>query len=113
MMREDKLSNISNNVTRRNSWPHESLPRRVALPQDSSFEDICGKNIAIDTDDLVLANENMSLVIGTYGNRGKEAPPTGKNTGPSRDRYHDSWPEYLVLVEILLAKKSHAQLRAE
>ncbi len=57
---------------------------------DSSFEDICGKNIAIDTDDLVLANENMSLVIGTYGNRGKEAPTDWKNT----------WPDETVITSV-------------
>lgn len=80
-------------------------PEEWPYRMDSSFEDICGKNIAIDTDDLVLANENMSLVIGTYGNRGKEAPTDWKKHLARRDRYHVSWPEYLVLVEILLAKK--------
>ena len=73
-----KLSNISNNVTRRNSWASSLYPEEWPYRMDSSFEDICGKNIAIDTDDLVLANENMSLVIGTYGNRGKEAPTDWK-----------------------------------
>lgn len=80
-------------------------PEEWPYRMDSSFEDICGKNIAIDTDDLVLANENMSLVVGTYGNRGKEAPTDWKKHLARRDRYHVSWPEYLVLVEILLAKK--------
>ena len=80
-------------------------PEEWPYRMDSSFEDICGKNIAIDTDDLVLANENMSLVIGTYGNRGKAAPTDWKKHLARRDRYHVSWPEYLVLVEILLAKK--------
>lgn len=77
-------------------WPYRA---------DASLEDICGRNIAIDTDDLVLANENMALVVGTYGNRGKEAPTDWKKHLARRDRYHVSWPEYLVLVEILLAKK--------
>ncbi|MEI3422102.1 MAG: hypothetical protein V8R91_14235 [Butyricimonas faecihominis] len=65
-------------------------PEEWPYRMDSSFEDICGKNIAIDTDDLVLANENMSLVIGTYGNRGKELPPTGKNT----------WPDETVITSV-------------
>lgn len=80
-------------------------PEEWSYRMDSSYEDICGKNIAIDTDDLVLANETMSLVVGTYGNRGKEAPTDWKKHLARRDRYHVSWPEYLVLVEILLAKK--------
>lgn len=80
-------------------------PEEWPYRMDTSFEDICGKNIAIDTDDLVLANENMSIVIGTYGKRGKEAPTDWKKHLARRDRYHVSWPEYLVLVEILLAKK--------
>lgn len=85
-------------------------PEEWPYRMDSSYEDICGKNIAIDTDDLVLANENMSLVIGTYGNRGKEAPTDWKKHLARRDRYHVSWPEYLVLVEILLAKKTHRSI---
>ena len=80
-------------------------PEEWPYRMDSSYEDVCGKNIAIDTDDLVLANETMSLVVGTYGNRGKEAPTDWKKHLARRDRYHVSWPEYLVLVEILLAKK--------
>ena len=80
-------------------------PEEWPYRMDSSYEDICGKNIAIDTDDLVLANENMSLVIGTYGNRGKESPTDWKKHLARRDRYHVSWPEYLVIIEILLAKK--------
>lgn len=47
----------------------------------------------------------MSLVIGTYGNRGKESPTDWKKHLARRDRYHVSWPEYLVIIEILLAKK--------
>lgn len=79
----------------------EEWPYRMA----SSYPDICGKNIAIDTDDLVLTNENMSVVIGTYGKRGEEAPTDWTEHLGRRDRYHISWPEYLVLLEILLAKK--------
>ena len=72
---------------------------------DSSYEDVCGRNIAIDTDDLVLANQNMSVVFGTYGRRGKGSPTDWKEHLARRDRYHVSWPEYLVLLEIVLAKK--------
>ena len=77
-------------------WPYR---------MDSSYEDVCGRNIAIDTDDLVLANQNMSVVFGTYGRRGKGSPTDWKEHLARRDRYHVSWPEYLVLLEIVLAKK--------
>ena len=77
-------------------WPYR---------MDSSYEAICGPNIAIDTDDLVLANECMSVVFGTYGRRGLGSATDWQKHLMRRDRYHVSWPEYLVLVEILLAKK--------
>lgn len=84
---------------------YESLPRRMALPYGFKLRRYLWEKHHIDTDDLVLANENMSL-IGTYGNRGKEAPTDWKKHLARRDRYHVSWPEYLVLVEILLAKNT-------
>lgn len=80
-------------------------PEEWPYRMESSFTDICGKNIAIDTDDLVLANENIAVVFGTYGKRGPDAPTDWIQHLGRRDRYHVSWPEYLVLVEILLAKK--------
>ncbi len=80
-------------------------PEEWPYRMDSSFKEVCGKNIAIDTDDLVLTNENMSVVFGTYGKRGNEAPTDWQEHLGRRDRYHVSWPEYLVLLEILLAKK--------
>lgn len=73
---------------------------------EDSYEDICGKNIAIDTDDLVLVNPVMSVVVGTYGNRGGEGDGVDwKKHLERRCAYHVSWPEYLVILEIVLAKK--------
>ncbi|WP_251622920.1 hypothetical protein [Odoribacter lunatus] len=80
-------------------------PEEWPYRMESAFEEVCGKNIAIDTDDLVLANENVAVVFGTYGKRGGEAPTDWVQHLGRRDRYHVSWPEYLVLLEILLAKK--------
>lgn len=77
-------------------WPYR---------MDTSYDAICGPNIAIDTDDLVLANENMCVVFGTYGRRGVGSPTDWEKHVKRRDRYLVSWPEYLVLVEMLLAKK--------
>ena len=81
-------------------------PKEWPYRMDASYEDICGRNIAIDTDDLVLTNSNISLVIGTYGKRGgEEAPVDWMEHLKRRDMYHVCWPEYLVLMELILAKK--------
>lgn len=94
-------------------YPYE-WPYRM----ESSLGDVCGKNIAIDTDDLVLTNHNVSLVIGTYGSRDGEAEPAEgddqDDDDPSvnwqkhlarRNLYHICWPEYYTLVEMIQAKK--------
>lgn len=80
-------------------------PEEWPYRMEDSYDDICGKNVAIDTDDLVLVNQNMSVVFGTYGKRGEESPTDWIEHLGRRDRYHTSWPEFLVILEILLAKK--------
>ena len=80
-------------------------PEEWPFRMEHSFKDICGENIAIDTDDLVLANENICVIFGTYGLRGEDAPTDWKRHLMRRNNYHVSWPEYLVIMEILLAKK--------
>jgi hypothetical protein len=81
-------------------------PKEWLYRMDESYNDICGRNIAIDTDDLVLTNQNVSLVIGTYGKRGgEEAPVDWIEHLKRRDAYHVCWPEYMVLIELILAKK--------
>lgn len=80
-------------------------PREWPYRMNLSFNDICGSNIAIDVDDLVLANQNISVVFGTYGRRGDGAETNWQEHVRRRSRYHVSWPEYLVLLEIVLAKK--------
>ena len=77
-------------------WPYRS---------DEAFDDVCGMNIAIDTDDLVLVNQNMCVVIGTYGLRSADAPTDWAEHLAERSRYHVSWPEYLLILEMVLAKK--------
>ena len=42
-------------------WPYRN---------PEAYNEICGENIAIDTDDLVLAGSSLCAVIGTYGRRG-------------------------------------------
>lgn len=86
-------------------WPYRDA---------EAYEDVCGENIAIDTDDLVLVNSNMSIVLGTYGRRGdgQETAGTVEKKGVNwaehlkeRARYHVSWPEYLLILQMVLAKK--------
>ena len=77
-----------------------------------AFDEVCGENIAIDTDDLVLANNNLCMVLGTYGRRGSvDGTKSECNTVnwaehlQERARYHVSWPEYLMILQMVLAKK--------
>ena len=86
-------------------WPYRDA---------EAYDDVCGENIAIDTDDLVLVNSNMSIVLGTYGRRGDghETAGTVEKKGVNwaehlkeRARYHVSWPEYLLILQMVLAKK--------
>ncbi len=80
----------------------EEWPYRDA----EAFDEVCGQNIAIDTDDLVLAGSSLCVVIGTYGRRG--AGEEGVNWAQhleERAQYHVSWPEYLLILQMILAKK--------
>lgn len=83
-------------------WPYRD---------DAAYDEVCGENIAIDTDDLVLAGSNISVVIGTYGRRGdvaEEGHKKGVNWAKhlrKRAYYHVSWPEYLLILQMVLAKK--------
>ncbi|MBR5198960.1 MAG: hypothetical protein IKW20_03930 [Bacteroidales bacterium] len=89
----------------------------------ASFEEVCGENIAIDTDDQVMVGTNLAVVIGTYGRRSDEVKQ-GQVSGVANDgtlvqkqgvdwakhleeraRYHVSWPEYLMILQMVLAKK--------
>lgn len=75
-----------------------------------AYDEVCGENIAIDTDDLVLVNNNICYVLGTYGRRGGEESAEDDTVDwvehlKERARYHVSWPEYLLILEMVLAKK--------
>ena len=82
-------------------YPNEWIYRD---PND--YDEVCGEDIAIDTDDLVLAGSNVSLVIGTYGRREDEATTNWvKHLQGMRKAYQVSWQEYLLILQIVLAKK--------
>lgn len=93
-------------------WPYRDA---------EAYDEICGQNIAIDTDDLVLVGHNLCMVLGTYGRRGadeeeadEDAPENPNKVSQGVDwsthlrerrRYHVSWPEYLLILQMVLAKK--------
>ena len=78
------------------------------------FEDVCGKTISIDTDDLVLANQKMCVVFGTYGKRGDEQNAVNWVSHLRvRAAFHASWPEYFVILELLLIKKHILRVTVE
>ena len=88
-----------------------------------AYDEVCGENIAIDSDDHVMVGSNMAVVIGTYGRRSNRVTeenilehadhgPTIRKQGVNwqkhlkeRARYHVSWPEYLMILQIVIAKK--------
>lgn len=68
------------------------------------FDRVCGENIAIDTDDLVLASDNVCVVFGTYGLRGAGSPTDWATVLKDRVLDHVSWPEYLYILDMAVAK---------
>lgn len=109
--REDKLSeaDIVNHI--RDFHKPELIGLMTLYPGEwpyrdaEAYDECCGENIAIDTDDLVLVNNSVCVVIGTYGRRGKDSPVDWEEHLKERSEYHVSWPEYLLILEMVLAKK--------
>lgn len=83
----------------------------------SAYDEVCGEEIAIDTDDLVVAGSNVSVVIGTYGRREEDCDSTKtdwvKHLKGMRRTYQVSWQEYLIILQIVLAKKHVVGLAKE
>ena len=81
-------------------------PEEWPYRDPAAFDEVCGENIAIDTDDLVLAGSSLCVVIGTYGRRGAgEEGVNWEEHLKERAHYHVSWPEYLLILQMILAKK--------
>ena len=110
--REDKLTEAQI-VTHMHDYHKSELigllslyPEEWPYRDDEAYDEVCGENIAIDTDDLVLAGSNLCVVIGTYGRRGKgEDGVDWEEHLQERKRYHVSWAEYLLILQMVLAKK--------
>lgn len=80
-------------------------PKEWPYRTEESFAEVCGKNIAIDTDDLILLNSNMCVAFGTYGRRAGGSPTDWAGHLALRETYYVSWPEYMLILEMVLAKK--------
>ncbi len=81
-------------------------PEEWRYRDPEAYDEVCGENIAIDTDDLVLAGSSLCVVIGTYGRRGAgEEGVNWEEHLEERTHYHVSWPEYLLILQMILAKK--------
>ena len=81
-------------------------PEEWPYRDPSAYDEVCGENIAIDTDDLVLCGSSLCMVLGTYGRRGADTDGVDWIEHlQERKRYHVSWPEYLVILQMVLAKK--------
>ena len=78
-------------------WPYRDA---------EAFDEVCGDNIAIDVDDLVLAGSHVAVVFGTYALRGDGVNGVNwKKIMRERRLYHVSWEEYLLILQFVLAKK--------
>jgi len=102
---EDIVSHIYENHQRELIGLMSFYPYEWPYRAKESFGDVCGTNVAIDTDDLILLNQNICVVFGTYGLRGKNAATDWEKHLEERKHYHVSWPEYLLILEMILAKK--------
>lgn len=82
-------------------------PEEWKYRSPEAYRDVCGEDIAIDTDDLVLAGSNVCLVFGTYGRRAdcSYGVDWKKHLETTRKEYGVSWPEYLLIMQMVLAKK--------
>ena len=81
-------------------------PKEWIYRDPDSYDEVCGENIAIDTDDLVLCGSSMCVVLGTYGRRGADTPGINwQEIIKERKREHVSWQEYLVVLQMVLARK--------
>ena len=82
-----------------------------------AYDEVCGEDVSIDADDLVVAGSNVSVIIGTYGRR-EEDSDSAKTDWVShlknmRQDYQVSWQEYLIILQIVLAKKHVVGLAKE
>lgn len=101
----DMISFIENRCKKELVGLMTQYPQEWPYRTEDSFDEVCGENIAIDTDDLVLVNTSICMVFGTYGRRGEGSSTDWEEHLKERARYHVCWPEYMLILEMVLAKK--------
>lgn len=102
---EDIISYIETNCKKELVGLMSLYPSEWPYRTAEAFDDVCGFNIAIDTDDLVLLNTSMCVVFGTYARRGKDSPTDWAEMMKDRSEQHVSWFEYMLILQMVLAKK--------
>lgn len=102
---EDIITYIADNCKKELVGLMTLYPKEWPYRTEESFYDVCGRNIAIDTDDLILLNSSMCVVFGTYGRRAEEGGTNWQKHLALRKTYYVSWPEYMLILEMILAKK--------
>ena len=81
-------------------------PKEWPYRDPADYDEVCGGSIAIDSDDLVLVGSSVCLVLGTYTRRDEKSGGVDwKKVCKERARYHVYWPEYLMILQMVLAKK--------
>ena len=81
-------------------------PKEWKYRDGKTFDYVCGDSVAIDTDDLVLVGTHVAVVLGTYDRRGKESDGNDwKSMKKVKAKFHVAWPEYLLILQFILAKK--------
>lgn len=75
---------------------------------ERNFDVVCGPNLAIDTDDIIMVNRDICVVFGTYGLRGSDDGYVDwkSHLKEMRQEYQVSWPEYMMILEMVLARRS-------
>lgn len=82
-------------------------PKEWKYRDGKTFDYVCGDSVAIDTDDLVLVGTHMAVVVGTYDRRGAESVGNDwKAMAKVKAKYQVAWPEYLMILQFVLAKKA-------
>lgn len=90
-------------------------PEEWPYRDEDAFSNICGEDISLDSDDMVLVGDRVSVVLGTYARRAwnddsEDSIEWNSLLKEERASYGGlSWPEILLLLQFRLAQKSVLQ----
>lgn len=71
------------------------------------FNLVCGSNIGLDNDDLILLSGSICVIFGTYGRRDQveEGVQWGSVLNRTRQVFHMSYQEYYFILDLIMAKR--------